>query len=137
MQALYITYNPDGDAFKLPYCIIVFGFFQFIMSQLPDLHSLRFINALSNVCTLLFSTIAIGMSIHNGMPSTVVIITVLMSSHVCFSVLRTIQRKHKLRLCVHLNIDAYAPSMAQLAFARLHADSSNTFCVLCICDSCM
>lgn len=66
MKALYITYNPDGDAFKLPYCIIVFGFFQFIMSQLPDLHSLRFINALSNVCTLVFSTIAIGMSIHNG-----------------------------------------------------------------------
>ncbi len=70
MQALYLTYNPDGDSFKLPYCIIVFGFFQFIMSQLPDLHSLRFINALSNICTLVFSTIAIGMSIHNGLLST-------------------------------------------------------------------
>ena len=66
VQALYVTYNPDGDKFKLPYCIIVFGFVQFLMSQLPDLHSLRFLNALSNFCTLAFSTIAVGMSIHNG-----------------------------------------------------------------------
>lgn len=66
MQALYITYDPTGDALKLPYCIIIFGAFQFLMSQLPDLHSLRFINAISNICTVVFSTIAIGMSIHNG-----------------------------------------------------------------------
>ena len=66
MQALYVTYNPGGDKFKLPYCIIVFGVAQFIMSQLPDLHSLRFVNALSNVCTVVFSAIAVGMSIHNG-----------------------------------------------------------------------
>ena len=66
MQALYITYNPDGDKFKLPYCIITFGFVQFLMSQLPDLHSLRFLNALSNFCTLTFSAIAVGMSIHTG-----------------------------------------------------------------------
>ena len=66
LQALYITYNPDGDKFKLPYCIITFGFVQFLMSQLPDLHSLRFLNALSNFCTLTFSAIAVGMSIHTG-----------------------------------------------------------------------
>ena len=66
LQALYVTCNPDGDKFKLPYCILVFGFFQFVMSQLPDLHSLRFMGAVSNVCTLAFTTIAAGMSIHNG-----------------------------------------------------------------------
>lgn len=68
-QALYKTYNPDGDAYKLPYCIITFGFFQFLMSQLPDLHSLRFLNCVSNICTLTFSAIAVGMSIHAGQPS--------------------------------------------------------------------
>ena len=68
LQALYVTYNPDGKTFKLPYCIITFGFVQFLMSQLPDLHSLRFLNALSNFCTVTFSTIAVGMSIHNGKP---------------------------------------------------------------------
>lgn len=66
LQALYITYNPEGDKFKLPYCIITFGFVQFLMSQLPDLHSLRFLNALSNFCTLTFSAIAVGMSIYTG-----------------------------------------------------------------------
>ncbi|KAL3148674.1 hypothetical protein ABBQ38_014090 [Trebouxia sp. C0009 RCD-2024] len=66
IKALYKTYNPDGDAYKLPYCIITFGFFQFLMSQLPDLHSLRFLNCVSNVCTLTFSAIAVGMSIHTG-----------------------------------------------------------------------
>lgn len=68
LQALYVLYNPDGEMFKLPYCIIIFGFVQFLMSQLPDLHSLRFLNALSNFCTVTFSTIAVGMSIHNGEP---------------------------------------------------------------------
>lgn len=66
MQAIYVTYNPDGDTFKLPYCIILFGGFQFLMSQLPDLHSLRFMNCLSNLMTLSFCAIAVGMSIHNG-----------------------------------------------------------------------
>ena len=66
MQAIYVTYNPDGDALKLPYCIILFGGFQFIMSQLPDMHSLRFMNAISNVMTLTFCAIAVGMSVHNG-----------------------------------------------------------------------
>jgi len=130
MQALYITYNPDGDAFKLPYCIIVFGFFQFIMSQLPDLHSLRFINALSNVCTLLFSTIAIGMSIHNGMLLTVASTTVLMSSYISLPMLRIIHRTHILRVHVHLqtkHIAAHPPDLAQLAFAYLLAESSSTF----------
>ena len=66
MQAIYVTYNPDGDVLKLPYCIILFGGFQFIMSQLPDMHSLRFMNAISNVMTLTFCAIAVGMSVHNG-----------------------------------------------------------------------
>lgn len=61
-----MTYNPDGDALKLPYCIILFGGLQFIMSQLPDMHSLRFMNCISNVMTLTFCAIAVGMSVHNG-----------------------------------------------------------------------
>lgn len=69
LQALYVLYNPDGETFKLPYCIITFGFVQFLMSQLPDLHSLRLLNAVSNFCTVTFSTIAVGMSIHNGKPT--------------------------------------------------------------------
>ena len=66
LQAIYVTYNPDGDTLKLPYCIILFGGFQFIMSQLPDMHSLRFMNCISNVMTLTFCAIAVGMSVHNG-----------------------------------------------------------------------
>lgn len=100
MQALYITYNPDGDSFKLPYCIIVFGCFQFIMSQLPDLHSLRFVNALSNVCTLVFSTIAIGMSIHNGM---LTVASQQRSCQVIFPPLCAKDKASQTAVCAHLS----------------------------------
>ena len=66
-QSLYVTYNPDGDAFTLQEAIIVFGIVELILSQLPDIHSLRFLNIFCTFCTIAFAVICFSVSITNGM----------------------------------------------------------------------
>ena len=66
VQSLYVTYNPDGDAFTLQEAIIVFGIVELILSQLPDIHSLRFLNIFCTFCTIAFAVICFSVSIANG-----------------------------------------------------------------------
>ena len=62
LQALCVTHNSDGEIFMLLYCIITLGVVQFLMSQLPDLPSHRFLNALSHFCTVT-SPVAVDMAL--------------------------------------------------------------------------
>lgn len=64
-QAIYKSYLPDGTM-TLQHFIIIFGAVQLILSQLPNIHSLRGLNLLSTLATLSFATIATGMSIAGG-----------------------------------------------------------------------
>ncbi|KAK9831715.1 hypothetical protein WJX74_006848 [Apatococcus lobatus] len=66
MKSLYVTYNPDGDAFTLQEAIIVFGIVELILSQLPDIHSLRFLNIFCTFCTIAFAVICFSVSIANA-----------------------------------------------------------------------
>ncbi len=64
MQIVYQTYRPGGSV-SLQQFIIYFGIIELILSQLPHIHSLRFLNYLCTFCTIVFSTIVVGMCIHN------------------------------------------------------------------------
>lgn len=67
MQAIAQTYAPDSSKGKtLQEFIIYFGILQLILSQLPNLHSLRFVNFIATFCTLGFTLIATGLSVHDG-----------------------------------------------------------------------
>ena len=71
MQAIAQTYAPDSSKGKtLQEFIIYFGILQLVLSQLPNLHSLRFVNFIATFCTLGFTLIATGLSVHDGEPWT-------------------------------------------------------------------
>lgn len=46
--------------------IIFFGAFELLLSQLPDIHSLRWVNALCTGSTIGFAGTTIGVAIYNG-----------------------------------------------------------------------
>ncbi|CAD5192304.1 unnamed protein product [Musa acuminata subsp. malaccensis] len=63
-QAVY-KYNWDGGL-TLQDFIMFFGAFELLLSQLPDIHSLRWVNALCTFSTIGFAGTAIGVTIYNG-----------------------------------------------------------------------
>jgi len=66
-KAIAKTYAPDStDGKTLQEFIIYFGLAELCLSQLPDVHSLRFLNGIATFCTLGFTLIATALSITNG-----------------------------------------------------------------------
>ncbi len=72
MQALYRLYHPEcGPApgacgISLQAWIAVFGASQLILSQLPDISSLREINLVCTLCTVCFAAGCLALSIYDG-----------------------------------------------------------------------
>jgi len=76
MQGIYRLYHPEctaDDGTLLQPCgislqawIAIFGAVQLIISQLPDISSLRELNLFCTLCTVLFAIGCLGMSIYNG-----------------------------------------------------------------------
>ena len=46
--------------------IVIFAAFQLILSQLPDIHHLRFINIFSTICTIGFTITFLYLAIYEG-----------------------------------------------------------------------
>nr|GMD22231.1 GABA transporter 1-like [Ipomoea batatas] len=65
LKAIYKYYHPDGSL-TLQHFIVFFGAFELFLSQLPDIHSLRWVNALCTFSTIGFAGTTIGVSIYNG-----------------------------------------------------------------------
>ncbi|KAK7270311.1 hypothetical protein RIF29_23363 [Crotalaria pallida] len=65
LKAVYKHYHEDGKL-TLQHFIIFFGIFELLLSQLPDIHSLRWVNALCTFSTIGFAATTIGVTIHNG-----------------------------------------------------------------------
>ncbi|KAL5712324.1 hypothetical protein ACHQM5_014510 [Ranunculus cassubicifolius] len=65
LKAIYKYYHPNG-AFTLQQFIIFFGAFELFLSQLPDIHSLRWVNALCTFSTVGFAATTISVAIYNG-----------------------------------------------------------------------
>jgi len=64
-QAVYKHYYKDGTL-TLQEFIIFFGAFELLLSQLPDIHSLRWVNSLCTFSTIGFAGTTIGVTIYNG-----------------------------------------------------------------------
>ncbi|XP_062080785.1 GABA transporter 1-like [Humulus lupulus] len=65
LKAVYKFYYSDGTL-TLQHFIMFFGAFELFLSQLPDIHSLRWVNALSTFSTVGFAATTIGVTIYNG-----------------------------------------------------------------------
>ncbi|CAL0316121.1 unnamed protein product [Lupinus luteus] len=65
LKAVYKHYDEDGKL-TLQHFIIFFGIFELLLSQLPDIHSLRWVNALCTFSTIGFAGTTIGVTIYNG-----------------------------------------------------------------------
>ncbi|XP_071721725.1 GABA transporter 1-like [Rutidosis leptorrhynchoides] len=65
LKAVYKYYNEDGSL-TLQHFIIFFGIFELVLSQLPNIHSLRWLNAVCTFSTIGFAGTAIGVTIYNG-----------------------------------------------------------------------
>ncbi|KAJ6681257.1 hypothetical protein OIU74_019687 [Salix koriyanagi] len=65
LKAVYKHYHKEG-ALTLQHFIIFFGAFELFLSQLPDIHSLRWVNALCTFSTIGFAGTAIGVTLYNG-----------------------------------------------------------------------
>lgn len=65
LKAVYKYYHKDGDL-TLQHFIIFFGVFELFLSQLPDIHSLRWVNASCTFSTIGFAATTIGVTIYNG-----------------------------------------------------------------------
>ncbi|CAJ2627754.1 unnamed protein product [Trifolium pratense] len=65
LKAVYKHYHADGKL-TLQHFIIFFGIFELLLSQLPDIHSLRWVNALCTFSTIGFAGTTIGVTIYNG-----------------------------------------------------------------------
>ena len=76
LQGIYRLYHPEcaGPAgeqlepcgISLQAWIAIFGAVQLIISQLPDISSLRELNLFCTACTVIFAIGCLGMSIYNG-----------------------------------------------------------------------
>nr|XP_029119649.1 GABA transporter 1 [Elaeis guineensis] len=65
LKAVYKYYHRDGTL-TLQDFIVFFGAFELLLSQLPDIHSLRWVNALCTFSTIGFAGTTIGVTIYNG-----------------------------------------------------------------------
>ncbi|KAL3644937.1 hypothetical protein CASFOL_010117 [Castilleja foliolosa] len=65
LKAVNKYYNPESSL-KLQHFIIFFGGFELALSQFPDIHSLRWVNALCTLSTIGFAGTTIGVTIYNG-----------------------------------------------------------------------
>ncbi|XP_043712978.1 GABA transporter 1-like [Telopea speciosissima] len=65
LKAIY-KYNHSNGTLTLQHFIVFFGIFQLILSHLPDIHSLRWVNALSTFSTIGFAGTVIGVTIYDG-----------------------------------------------------------------------
>ncbi|XVF71932.1 hypothetical protein PTKIN_Ptkin12aG0079600 [Pterospermum kingtungense] len=65
LKAIYKHYHKDGSL-TLQHFIIFFGAFELFLSQLPDIHSLRWVNGLCTLSTIGFAGTTIGVTIYNG-----------------------------------------------------------------------
>ncbi|KAK4482678.1 hypothetical protein RD792_009843 [Penstemon davidsonii] len=65
MKAIYLITRPDGNM-KLYEFVIIFGGLMLILAQIPSFHSLRYINLVSLILCLAYSTCATAGSIHIG-----------------------------------------------------------------------
>ncbi|MBA0816080.1 hypothetical protein Gohar_000779, partial [Gossypium harknessii] len=65
LKAVYKHYHKHGTL-TLQHFIIFFGAFELFLSQLPDIHSLRWVNGLCTFSTIGFACTTIGVTIYNG-----------------------------------------------------------------------
>lgn len=65
VQAVYKYYHEEGSL-TLQHFIIFFGVFELVLSQLPNIHSLRWLNAVCSFSTIGFAATTIGVTIYNG-----------------------------------------------------------------------
>ncbi|KAF9619113.1 hypothetical protein IFM89_005127 [Coptis chinensis] len=65
LKAVYKYYHRESTL-TLQEFIIFFGAFELLLSQLPDIHSLRWVNALCTLGTIGFAATTISVSIYNG-----------------------------------------------------------------------
>ncbi|XP_028807970.1 GABA transporter 1-like isoform X2 [Neltuma alba] len=68
LKAVYKHYHEAGTL-TLQHFIVFFGVFELVLSQLPDIHSLRWVNALCTFSTIGFAATTIGVTIYNGKKS--------------------------------------------------------------------
>ncbi|KAG0622548.1 hypothetical protein M758_3G105800 [Ceratodon purpureus] len=65
MKSIYLTYTKEASpSMTLQHFIIIFGCAELILSQFPDIHSLRFLNALCTGCTIGFSVSVVALCSH-------------------------------------------------------------------------
>ena len=65
MQAVYKYFLEDGSL-TLQHFIMFFGAFELVLSQLPDIHSLRWVNALCTFSMIGFAATTIDVTIYDG-----------------------------------------------------------------------
>ncbi|XP_023762483.1 GABA transporter 1 [Lactuca sativa] len=65
LKAVYKYYHEEGSL-TLQHFIIFFGVFELVLSQLPNIHSLRWLNAVCSFSTIGFAATTIGVTIYNG-----------------------------------------------------------------------
>ncbi|KAM3688808.1 hypothetical protein ACJW31_10G179100 [Castanea mollissima] len=68
LKAVYKYFREDGSL-TLQHFIMFFGAFELVLSQLPDIHSLRWVNALCTFSTIGFAATTIGVTIYDGKKS--------------------------------------------------------------------
>lgn len=65
LKAVYKYYHEEGSL-TLQHFVIFFGIFELVLSQLPNIHSLRWLNAVCTFSTIGFAGTTIGVTIYNG-----------------------------------------------------------------------
>jgi hypothetical protein len=66
MQTIYNFYYPDCGNMSTQKFIAIFAAFQLILSQLPDIHALRFLNIFSTFCTVGFTVTFLYLAVYEG-----------------------------------------------------------------------
>jgi hypothetical protein len=67
LKAVYKHYHTaDDGAMTLQQFILLFGALELLLSQLPDIHSLRWVNAICTASTIGFAGTTIGVTIYDG-----------------------------------------------------------------------
>uniref|UniRef100_A0ACD5TYN2 Uncharacterized protein n=1 Tax=Avena sativa TaxID=4498 RepID=A0ACD5TYN2_AVESA len=67
LKAVYRHYYAaDDGALTLQHFILLFGVFEMFLSQLPDIHSLRWVNAICTASTIGFAVTAISVTLYDG-----------------------------------------------------------------------
>lgn len=64
MKSIFLAYSSNPSGMTLQQFIIIFGVVELLLSQMPDIHSLRWLNALCTFCTVGFTITVIGLSIY-------------------------------------------------------------------------